>query len=312
MNDENKIYTVFSKNSPIHTLSSCEDSSLSLLNRLQLFACGPVGISCLRFACDQKSIPLLERLLDVKSTSDKKLFNDDEVEYLKRMNLQLDIPRVYFLTEKNDKNVLEKFILLGYYEEIPKEYYTIETMNIAVELGKVKAMVFLHERKCPWDEWTPRSASENGQLGCLKYAHENGCPWDKWTPAYAAENGYLHCLEYAHTHGCPWERSTCAWAAGKGHLSCLKYAHENGCEWDRWTCQQAAENGQLECLKYAHENGCPWDEKTPAWAAEKGHLITLKYAHENGCEWNFLTYRFAEKSGNVECLEYVREHGCPQ
>ena len=188
----NNEITLFSKNSPIHVLSECE-KNLSLLDRLRLF-----GFN------DNKMF-LLTRLLAVSTGNDRKLFTVDEVEYLNQMNLRLDIPRVYFLTEKNDEDVLKKFILLGYHEEIPSQHYTVETMNIASKLGKLNAIIFLHERKCPWDEWTPKYAAKNGHLKCLKYVHENDCDWDYQTPIVAAQNGHLDCLKYAHENGCLWD-----------------------------------------------------------------------------------------------------------
>ena len=150
---------LFSKNSPIHVLDGCKEEKFSLSDRLKLFG------------YEQSALSLLERLLNVKNVSEQKLFDTDEINYLERMNLQLDIPRVYFLTEKSNGDVMKKFISLGYYEEIPSQHYTAKTMNIVAELGKVKAMSFLHERKCPWNESTAVVAAKNGHLPCLKYAH---------------------------------------------------------------------------------------------------------------------------------------------
>ena len=287
---EEKIVSLFSKNSLIHTLTDC-DEDLSLLDRLRLF-----GFSDFR----------LERLLDVESVSDQRLFNTDEINYLERMNLQLDIPRVYFLTEKSDRNVMEKFITLGYYEEISQRYYTAETMRIAASLGKIKAVTFLHERKCPWNEWIPMFAAKNDHLHCLEYVHTHGCPWDEYTPMYAAERGHLPCLEYAHSHGCPWNELTPEHAARNGHFDILKYAHLNGCPWGKTVPSNAARGGHLSCLKYAHENKCPWDEGTTRCAAENGHLSCLKYAYENGCPYDKWTFEYAAEN----CLEYARENGC--
>src|SRR3990167_7808002 len=133
---DEEISILFSKNSPIHTLSECE-GNLSLSDRLRLFAYGEN--SCLRSGSDfQSERSLLIRLLEVTSVSDRVHFTDDEIEYLEKMNLQLDIPRVYFLTEKSGRNVVNKFISLGYYEEISQRYYTTETMGTVAKLGKVR------------------------------------------------------------------------------------------------------------------------------------------------------------------------------
>ena len=99
--------------------------------------------------------------------------------------------------------------------------------------------------------------AENGNFDLLQFLHEKGCPWDEWTCADAAASGHLECLKYAHENGCPWNEYTCSTAASNGHLECLKYAHENKCPWNRYTCSSAASNGHLECWKYARENGCP-------------------------------------------------------
>src|SRR3989344_4444268 len=210
-NFDDKILSLFSKNSPIHSLTEC-DENLSLFDRLRLFG----------FDDRERNVKsLLIRLLDVKSTSDKKLFTVDEVEYLERLNLQLDIPRVYFLTEKRNGSVMEKLISLGYYEEIPLERYNVRTMCIAAILGKVKAVTFLHENGCPWDRDTTAYASRGGHLSCLEYAHTHNCPWDRLTPMFAAKNGHLHCLQYAHEEKCPWDKRTFEYVVEQGHFSCL-------------------------------------------------------------------------------------------
>ena len=69
----------------------------------------------------------------------------------------------------------------------------------------------------------------NGNVELLQFLHEKGCPWDEWTCHYAALNGHLECLKYAHENGCPWNERTCSEAARNDHFECLKYAHENGC-----------------------------------------------------------------------------------
>src|SRR3989344_1626641 len=102
---------LFGRSSPIHTLSECEDSP-SFEGRLSLFG----------FNADK--IFLLRKLDLVSSTYHRHLFNNDEIVFLEEMNRKLDIPRVYFLTGKNDEDVMEKFISLGYYEEIPQHCYT--------------------------------------------------------------------------------------------------------------------------------------------------------------------------------------------
>src|SRR3989344_1475765 len=115
---KSEITSLFSKNSPIHTLSECEEN-LSLSDRLKLFS------------FEKDTIVFLDRLLKVKCVSDKKQFTTVETNLLEEMNLRLDIPRVYFLTMDSDEEVMEKFISLGYYEEIPEQFYTVRTMNIA-------------------------------------------------------------------------------------------------------------------------------------------------------------------------------------
>ena len=57
--------------------------------------------------------------------------------------------------------------------------------------GNVELLKFLHEKGCPWNEWTCSDAAEYGHLECLKYAHENGCP--------GSANYALHLLP-AQTH----------------------------------------------------------------------------------------------------------------
>jgi len=100
-------------------------------------------------------------------------------------------------------------------------------------------------------------AALNGHLECLKYLHERGCPWDEYTCSAAASNGHLECLKYLHENGCPWHEWTCEYVALGGRLEYLKYYHEHECRCDERTCWTAVSSGRLECLKYAHEHGCP-------------------------------------------------------
>ena len=65
-----------------------------------------------------------------------------------------------------------------------------------------------------------------GNVELLKFLHEKGCPWDDWTCTAAAFHGHLECLKYLHENGCPWNGSTCSSVAEYGHLACLKYAHK--------------------------------------------------------------------------------------
>ena len=36
----------------------------------------------------------------------------------------------------------------------------------------------------------------------MKYLHEKGCPWDEYSCSNAARNGHLECLKYLHDKGC--------------------------------------------------------------------------------------------------------------
>ena len=59
------------------------------------------------------------------------------------------------------------------------------------ENGNLELLQFLHEKGCPWDEWTCSEAANFGHLECLKYLHENGCPWNEYTCLNAARNGHI-------------------------------------------------------------------------------------------------------------------------
>ena len=49
-------------------------------------------------------------------------------------------------------------------------------------------------------------AALNGHLPALKYLHEKGCPWDEYTWRWAATHEHWECLQYAVDNKCPgWE-----------------------------------------------------------------------------------------------------------
>jgi len=48
-------------------------------------------------------------------------------------------------------------------------------------------LVYLHKKRCPWDEDTCYLAAEKNQLDCLQYMRDNGLEWDRYDEYLANE-----------------------------------------------------------------------------------------------------------------------------
>jgi hypothetical protein len=95
--------------------------------------------------------------------------------------------------------------------------------------GNLKALKWLKEQGCPWNENTFGVAVKNGNIDTLVWLKENGCPWNSWTFVSAAEHGDLKVLEWLKENGCPWDRYTFVIAALCRNLEILNWLKEQGC-----------------------------------------------------------------------------------
>ena len=136
-----------------------------------------------------------------------------------------------------------------------------KSMNVAMGLGLIKIVQYLHDMNLDWDKESTLAAAEFGHLDCLKFAHENGCDWNEETCIAAAEFGHLDCLKYAHENGCDWNMMSVIYAAAKGNLDCLKYAAENGCVIDIIAARSARRNGHVNCVNYLSTLGYQTEEE---------------------------------------------------
>src|SRR3989344_4725280 len=118
-------FSLFGRNSPVLVVNEeCKDEVFSLEKLLSEF-----GFDF--------GITLFDRLSMVESVLDRDLFSEKEILLLEKMNQKLDIPVVYFLTEKMDKDAITKLIKSGNYSKISKYYhYTTITTSIAACYSK--------------------------------------------------------------------------------------------------------------------------------------------------------------------------------
>ena len=64
-----------------------------------------------------------------------------------------------------------------------------------------------------------------GDLEWIIYLHERGCPWQSYTPKFAAGSGYIECLRYAISNGCPWDIKAIEAEAIDDHIDCFTYLY---------------------------------------------------------------------------------------
>ena len=98
-----------------------------------------------------------------------------------------------------------------------------KSMNVAMGLGLIKIVQYLHDMNLDWDKESTLAAAEFGHLDCLKYAHENGCDWNMMSVIYAAAKGNLDCLKYAAENGCVIDIIAARSARRNGHVNCVNY-----------------------------------------------------------------------------------------
>src|SRR3989338_8616878 len=95
--DRNKLFSLFGEKSPIRMLKEDE----------------PDFGKCISFFYSERDIVIdcLEKLYfvwDLSGCKDK--FDEKEKVLLQEMNLRLDLPSAYYITEENDENILLKLI----------------------------------------------------------------------------------------------------------------------------------------------------------------------------------------------------------
>ena len=91
----------FGKNSPVLALSECADTKESSLEEKLCI----LGVK-------NSDISLLKKVQDRwREENCRSLFSQEEKETLSNLNLKLDIPISYYVTEENDKDTLRKLIL---------------------------------------------------------------------------------------------------------------------------------------------------------------------------------------------------------
>jgi len=179
--------------------------------------------------------------------------------------------------------------------------------------NNLRALRYLHEQDCPWDEKTILCSISSGHLECLQYALLDGCPKPSNDVCinHAAGYGQIEVLKYLRSIGWEFNSETlCHAVRPANNLACVKFLVEAGCVMSADVINSAACYGNLVCLQYLREKGCEWDARAPTFATWTGQLACLIYLHRYGCPLNSNITVAAATNNQLACLQYAHKYGC--
>ena len=66
-------------------------------------------------------------------------------------------------------------------------------------------MKWLHEKACPWGEFTFANAAKHGDINNLKWLYQNGCPWSGTAIDELRDEYFVreNILQWMQENGCP-------------------------------------------------------------------------------------------------------------
>lgn len=193
----------------------------------------------------------------------------------------------------------------------------------AAEYNQYDTLLWLRNKKCPWNKHTLLAAAKSGNLDMFKYIDQNGLPIYEFAAddiyMAAGASGNIQILQYIYDSTLSTLDDLCHCCVYHGNFDAVKWCHEHKFNWDENCCQIAASKGYLEILKYLHINGCNWNSETCNVAVANGHLNCLKYAHENSCPWDTKTYmkllqlkHSSRKEHHTLISKYLDDNNCPK
>eukprot|EP01113_Clastostelium_recurvatum_P028503 TRINITY_DN34470_c0_g1_i1.p1 TRINITY_DN34470_c0_g1~~TRINITY_DN34470_c0_g1_i1.p1 ORF type:complete len:269 (+),score=25.34 TRINITY_DN34470_c0_g1_i1:2-808(+) len=138
--------------------------------------------------------------------------------------------------------------------------HDITVAGVVLEGGDVDFLEHMIATGLPMNEEACDMAASSNNITCLRLLHERGCPWDVHTCRTAAGNSSsFECLKYAHEHGCPWDYEVVKSALSSRDINVVKYVIDNGCDVHGGAVADYALNySSTEMVLFLLDRGYPW------------------------------------------------------
>ncbi|GFH56467.1 hypothetical protein CTEN210_12943 [Chaetoceros tenuissimus] len=175
----------------------------------------------------------------------------------------------------------------------PCEDICSSAMQNTNQEAALKGLIWLREKKIPWDKRVCENAAMYGNFKAFKWARENGCPWDEETFYSAACFGHVDILDYCFENNCPMGDDI------NYHVS---FDHDPVVfeTIDRTEMEERL----LKVYKWLHQHSIPWDNTVSLEAAKEQYWKTLMWAIENGCPLHEDVLLCAIGECNIPMVEY--------
>ena len=215
----------------------------------------------------------------------------------------------YYNRERNYReeirtDLLEKLAKhsFGCYVGLPIEWRNLP--SLAAEMGNIKFLDFLKEKRLRFNEYTFQAAASCGQMAVCKYLLNEGCKMNGYTIAAA---GTVEVLEFLLREN-PRIRTShvVTNAVKRGDMEMVTMAHKSGCKITLHAVEAAIEGDHLEIFKYFLNNGIRLDDKIEkkAYDAFLEHRKTriVGYIRDE-----MQKKKYAEKPAEKPLEEHVQE-----
>ncbi|PNH01359.1 hypothetical protein TSOC_012767 [Tetrabaena socialis] len=140
-------------------------------------------------------------------------------------------------------------------------------ISSAAEVGNVPAMAWLLEKLGPGalTADVTLAAARGGSMEAVVWLHDRGCPWHSCTFHIAAIEGSEELVEFLAARGCPMDVDAYASAAVRGNTAMLGCLQRVGCPWTSWSFWRAVNHS------YMYSWDCGESQRGVQWMQE--HLV---------------------------------------
>lgn len=107
-------------------------------------------------------------------------------------------------------------------------YIFVNTHIHEANVSQIEQLIYLHEKKCPWDENVTNVAAIGGYDKCLNYLIEKGCPINNTVVLSAIENDNIDCVKCLYKNNLCNQRYLADYAHSKGSYKSRDFLVQKG------------------------------------------------------------------------------------